>query len=593
MSLDSQHYANVTAHSYGVEVDGKRGQMQHFVNKEIDLEGVTYKVLEYMDKPSGYQGAIYQRMDTGEIVVAHRGTEFDRELIKDGAITDGGMATKLRNAQADDAIELTRHALRLAKDHGERTGHTPEVSVTGHSLGGVLAQITAHKFNLHGETFNSYGAVSLGYGLPEGGSQVINHVKAADPVSAASHHFGEVRMYASDGDVESVGKWGRYDNDRGSIDIRNPGVAIIASGGAHRMHHFTNKDGDGNPDRSILSDPNARQLAAEYEPMFKNYRNDIHGLRVGVSVASDARLEAKQIAGQVAGHNLHAAGYAIEATTQISANQSRTATHLAGAVAATGVHHAGNVAAGSREAAAAVEAKIDHLQGQVQKSGATFGADVLRGIGSLLPDSNEKWMDSKAERLQQAGDQAHQRNQGEAIIARTSGREDAAGIREASQNIQTGVTGTAARIGDLQHGTIAGTGQRVGGMLEAGGHLTEAVTRRPTPHTEQAAQKEAPQAGHDREKEGQPKNAPATTSPQASVLSLQLDRLLAAGQSGEWSVFRKETQSLANGDAGRTMRSQAVVAVDQQEQQATRQLGAQQAMQQATQQETPVMRHVR
>jgi putative lipase involved disintegration of autophagic bodies len=39
----------------------------------------------------------------------------------------------------------------------------PQVTVTGHSLGGALAQITSHHFNVKGETFNAYGAVSLSY----------------------------------------------------------------------------------------------------------------------------------------------------------------------------------------------------------------------------------------------------------------------------------------------------------------------------------------------------------------------------------------------------------------------------------------------
>lgn len=60
-----------------------------------------------------------------------------------------------------------------------------------------------HKFNLHGETFNSCGALSLGYQLREGGSQVMNHVKASAPVSAAGGHFGEVRLYASGQDRQS------------------------------------------------------------------------------------------------------------------------------------------------------------------------------------------------------------------------------------------------------------------------------------------------------------------------------------------------------------------------------------------------------
>ena len=72
---------------------------------------MTYKVVAYADKRSGYQGAIYQRVDTGEIVVAYRGTEFDRELIKDGVLADGGMVAKRTNSQMADALELTQDAL--------------------------------------------------------------------------------------------------------------------------------------------------------------------------------------------------------------------------------------------------------------------------------------------------------------------------------------------------------------------------------------------------------------------------------------------------------------------------------------------------
>ncbi|HZF97151.1 MAG TPA: hypothetical protein VEY92_02700, partial [Pseudoxanthomonas sp.] len=182
MSITSQHYANLTQHAYGEEHDGKKGQMRHLVNEKVILEGVTYEVLDYMDSRSGYQGAIYQRVDTGEIVVAHRGTEFDREPIKDGVLADGGMVAKRANSQMADAIKLTQNALDRTKHPANLStyGHTPEVTVTGHSLGGVLAQITAYKFHLRGETFNAFGAASLGHGIPEGGGQVVNHVKASD-----------------------------------------------------------------------------------------------------------------------------------------------------------------------------------------------------------------------------------------------------------------------------------------------------------------------------------------------------------------------------------------------------------------------------
>ena len=58
MTTKTQENANLTANSYGVEMNDEKGQLDHLVNKNIVLEGVTYKVLEYMDKPFGYQGVI-------------------------------------------------------------------------------------------------------------------------------------------------------------------------------------------------------------------------------------------------------------------------------------------------------------------------------------------------------------------------------------------------------------------------------------------------------------------------------------------------------------------------------------------------------
>src|SRR3546814_15213655 len=102
------------------------------------------------------------------------------------------------NSQAADAIEFTREALREAQKFSiERGGSPPEVTVTGHSLGGTLAQITAHHFDLRGEPFNAYGAASLGYRIPEGGDRVLNQVIAAAVVSAASPHYGQDRDHAT------------------------------------------------------------------------------------------------------------------------------------------------------------------------------------------------------------------------------------------------------------------------------------------------------------------------------------------------------------------------------------------------------------
>lgn len=263
MTLRSQDCAYLADHCYD-----RKGDLAQLVNQKIELGGVEYKVLAYANKPSGYQGAIYQRVDTGEIVVAHRGTEFERQKLQDLVLTDGGMVANRSNRQADDAIDLTREALREAEKLASREGlPPPRVTVTGHSLGGTLAQISAHHFGLKGETFNAYGAASLDRRIPEAGNDVLNHVIADDMVAAGSPHYGQVRVYADSrffGNLQSHG----YDNSRGPLDVRQPVSAAIGAlnGGSHDMHNFLPVDGSNRADRSILDDPQARRLAAQYDP---------------------------------------------------------------------------------------------------------------------------------------------------------------------------------------------------------------------------------------------------------------------------------------------------------------------------------------
>lgn len=248
-----------------------------------EIGGIVYRRLKYVDSPSGYQGIVYQRIDTNEIVIAHRGTETERQLKEDGFYTDGGMVASRHNNQAAEAIELTKYALNYAHELG-KGGKVPAVTVTGHSLGGDLAQVTAHHFGLKGETFNAYGAVSLDRRIPEGGHDVINHVMAGDAVSAASKHYGQVRIYATPLEITALQKAG-YANGRSVLDDRNPLVAVEL-GDSHRMHNFLPVDGNGKPDRSVLEDPRSQQLAQQYAPMIDKYRDDVALMRGGLTLAS-------------------------------------------------------------------------------------------------------------------------------------------------------------------------------------------------------------------------------------------------------------------------------------------------------------------
>ncbi|UYC11891.1 hypothetical protein [Xanthomonas sp. CFBP 8445] len=277
MKLTDQQYAALAYDVYS------KPRQTGINSPEVDIGGVSYRRLEYVDRPSGYQGVLYQRVDDGQLIVAHRGTEFDRQPLQDGVLADGGMVATRHNAQVADAIDFTREALAYANTLGKGR-EAPEVSVTGHSLGGALAQASAHHFGLKGETFNAYGAVSLDRRIPEGGTDVINHVMAGDPVSAASRHYGQVRIYATPEEVATLQRAG-YDNSKSGWDARNPfsavGGLIVES---HRMHNFLPVDGNGRPDRSVLEDPAAHQRAEQYAPMIGKYRGDVESMRVGTTL---------------------------------------------------------------------------------------------------------------------------------------------------------------------------------------------------------------------------------------------------------------------------------------------------------------------
>jgi len=274
MSIGSRDYAALSDDSYKDRAVGRRVPGEEEL---VVLGGCRYKVLEHVDnRVNGYQGTIYQREDTGEIIVAHRGTE---QIARDAFLTDGGMVLARVNVQAPDAIQLTGHAMIYAERVGRGTGHIPPVTVTGHSLGGTLAQISAHHFDLKGETFNAYGAASLGYRIPEGGSTMLNHVMAADPVSAASSHFGQVRVYATQEEIRTLGNCGFSNSAFRALIPDSTLVAAAHSIGSHKLGNFLGNE-------SVLGKPEAQALARDNGKMIEEYRGKLEALRGSVTTLS-------------------------------------------------------------------------------------------------------------------------------------------------------------------------------------------------------------------------------------------------------------------------------------------------------------------
>jgi hypothetical protein len=275
MTVSSLDYAALADDVYKDRAVGRRAPGQE---EKVYLNGHQYKVLEHVDNVrTGYQGTAYQRLDNNEIIIAHRGTQ---EIIKDGIVSDAAMVLFRLNPQADDALAFTKRTIEEAEINAVRRGYQLNLTVTGHSLGGSLAQISAHHFGLKGETFNAYGAASLtGYRIPEGGQSVINHVMAADAVSAASPHFGEVRIYARQREIDTLSSANFSNNRLNALVPDFPLTAAAASLDSHKLGQFVG-------DESVLVSGSARTLANANARMIEEYRSDIDGLRTAVTLLS-------------------------------------------------------------------------------------------------------------------------------------------------------------------------------------------------------------------------------------------------------------------------------------------------------------------
>jgi hypothetical protein len=74
MSIDTQERALLSADAYK--------DRSHYVGitQEVEINGFHYAVLAVESNwRTGYQGVAYQRKDTGEVIIAHRGTESVRD----------------------------------------------------------------------------------------------------------------------------------------------------------------------------------------------------------------------------------------------------------------------------------------------------------------------------------------------------------------------------------------------------------------------------------------------------------------------------------------------------------------------------------
>ena len=144
---------------------------------------------------------------TGEVVIAYRGTDG----IKDGA-ADLAILRGTWDAQFKQGMDFAK-SVRDSDQIFPNGPDTSKILVTGHSLGGAIAQVTARAYGLDGSTIDPGAAASIvqtaGFrdaavaaGLPPAGvgmpASFTNHLVADSLVSGASGgHLGHTSFLPS------------------------------------------------------------------------------------------------------------------------------------------------------------------------------------------------------------------------------------------------------------------------------------------------------------------------------------------------------------------------------------------------------------
>ncbi len=147
-----------TDERYAVDVLGRSIPFARLADAVYDFDNTIvdqWVLIDTKDKNSGMQAAVYSNEETGELALAFRGTETcdipcslreTAEFLRDAA-ADGMLTLGMVHAQFKDAVKYTQDVINLAQGR--------KIIVTGHSLGGGLAQAVGAAFGLETYAFNA------------------------------------------------------------------------------------------------------------------------------------------------------------------------------------------------------------------------------------------------------------------------------------------------------------------------------------------------------------------------------------------------------------------------------------------------------
>jgi hypothetical protein len=141
--------------------------------------------------PHAYFGVAFENIDTGQIVIASRGTQTLYDLLVSDLNILRGIIPPTFFAAAEFASEVVM----------TYQGSGREILVTGHSLGGADAEYQAAKLGLGGSTF---AALGVKFAAPESAPNLVNYLYPQDAIANLSPHIGSVANIQLNGPAQWI-----------------------------------------------------------------------------------------------------------------------------------------------------------------------------------------------------------------------------------------------------------------------------------------------------------------------------------------------------------------------------------------------------